>query len=130
GGARSHRRAVRPPCATAERPMPVRYLSRVFRWQKPGLQAHNGPRGRGISTHAEIPRARPVVRFHFRTASVPRLLALVAAYYAAAKLGQALRYTGSVAALWPPVGLGIGALYLWGVELWPAIFVGDLIVNV
>ena len=38
------------------------------------------------------------------------VLALAAAYYGAAKAGQALRYTGSVAALWPPAGLGIGAL--------------------
>jgi signal transduction histidine kinase len=57
------------------------------------------------------------------------VLALAAAYYAAAKLGQTLRYTGSVAAIWPPAGLGIAALYLWGLRWWPGIFVGELIVN-
>jgi hypothetical protein len=36
------------------------------------------------------------------------------AYFGAAKLGQSLRYTASVSAIWPPVGLGIGALYLFG----------------
>ena len=57
------------------------------------------------------------------------MLLLAAAYYGAAKLGQTLRYTASVSAIWPPVGLGIGALYLWGVRWWPGIFLGELIVN-
>ena len=33
------------------------------------------------------------------------VLLLAAAYYGAAKLGQTLRYTASVAAIWPPAGL-------------------------
>ena len=57
------------------------------------------------------------------------MLLLAAAYYGAAKLGQTLRYTASVSAIWPPVGLGIGALYLWGVRWWPGIFLGELLVN-
>jgi signal transduction histidine kinase len=57
------------------------------------------------------------------------VIALAAAYYGAAKVGQALRYTGSVAAVWPPVGLGIAALYLLGLRWWPGIFIGELLVN-
>src|SRR5215204_7316756 len=57
------------------------------------------------------------------------VLALAAAYVAAAKLGQSLRYTASVSAIWPPVGLGIAVLYLGGLRLWPGIFIGELIVN-
>jgi signal transduction histidine kinase len=57
------------------------------------------------------------------------VLALAAAYYAAAKVGQTLRYTASVSAIWPPAGLGIGALYLWGLRWWPGIFLGEVIVN-
>ena len=45
--------------------------------------------------------------------------ALAFAYYAAAKLGQALRYTASVSAVWPPAGVGIAALYLYGLRWWP-----------
>ena len=30
-------------------------------------------------------------------------------------------------ALWPPVGVGIGALTLFGLRLWPGIVVGDLL---
>jgi signal transduction histidine kinase len=61
--------------------------------------------------------------------SLGAILMLAVAYFGAAKLGQALRYTGSVAAIWPPAGLGIAALYLWGLRLWPGVFLGELIVN-
>jgi signal transduction histidine kinase len=61
--------------------------------------------------------------------AVAGTLVLAAAYYGAAKLGQTLRYTASVSAIWPPAGLGIAALYLWGIRWWPAIFLGELLVN-
>jgi signal transduction histidine kinase len=60
---------------------------------------------------------------------VAGVLLLAAAYYGAAKLGQTLRYTASVSAIWPPAGLGIAALYLWGIRWWPGILLGELIVN-
>jgi signal transduction histidine kinase len=60
---------------------------------------------------------------------VATVLALAFAYYAAAKLGQMLRYTASVSAVWPPAGVGIAALYLWGLRLWPGIFIGEVLVN-
>jgi signal transduction histidine kinase len=56
-------------------------------------------------------------------------VALAAAYFGAAKLGQTLRYTASVSAIWPPVGLGIATLYVFGLRLWPGIFLGELLVN-
>jgi signal transduction histidine kinase len=58
-----------------------------------------------------------------------RVLALALAYYAAAKVGQTLRYTASVAAIWPPAGLGIAALYLYGLRWWPGILLGEVLVN-
>ena len=54
---------------------------------------------------------------------------LAATYYGAAKLGQTLRYTASVSAIWPPAGLGIAALYLWGLRLWPGVLLGEIVVN-
>src|SRR5215216_3030169 len=57
------------------------------------------------------------------------VLALAAAYYGAAKVGQTLRYTASVSAIWPPAGLGIAALYLWGLRWWPGVLLGELVVN-
>jgi signal transduction histidine kinase len=54
---------------------------------------------------------------------------LGATYYGAAKVGQTLRYTASVSAIWPPAGLGIAALYLWGLRWWPGVLLGELLVN-
>ena len=54
---------------------------------------------------------------------------LAAAYYGAAKIGQTLRYTASVSAIWPPAGLGIAALYLWGMRWWPGVLLGEILVN-
>ena len=54
---------------------------------------------------------------------------IAAAYYGAAKLGQTLRYTASVSAIWPPAGFGIAALYLWGLRWWPGVLLGETVVN-
>jgi len=54
---------------------------------------------------------------------------LLVAYYGAAKLGQTLRYTASVSAIWPPAGLGIAALYLWGIRWWPGVLLGEIVIN-
>ncbi len=58
----------------------------------------------------------------------------VAAYYAAAQIGIHLAYPhtgastyGAVTAFWPPVGVGIAALVLFGLRLWPAVVIGDLL---
>ena len=57
------------------------------------------------------------------------VLLLAAAYYGAAKVGQTLRYTASVSAIWPPAGLGIAALYLWGLRWWPGVLLAEIVVN-
>ena len=55
---------------------------------------------------------------------------LIAAYYASAHLGYAFRFAGPVASIvWLPVGVGIAGLYLYGLRLWPAVVIGDLLVN-
>jgi signal transduction histidine kinase len=71
--------------------------------------------------------SRGVPRTFLRYAAGVVLLA--AAYYGAAKLGQTLRYTASVSAIWPPAGLGIAALYLWGIRWWPGVLLGEIVVN-
>src|SRR3954454_15090385 len=55
-------------------------------------------------------------------------IALVAvAYYLAGRVGLELAYlNGAVAALWPPAGLGLAVLFLWGLRLWPGVVIGDL----
>jgi len=75
-------------------------------------------------------RRRAVVRPRSLSARyVAGVLLLAGAYYVAAKLGQTLRYTASVSAIWPPTGLGIAALYLWGLRWWPGVFIAELVVN-
>jgi signal transduction histidine kinase len=52
-----------------------------------------------------------------------------AIYWLTAKAGLQLAYLhGSVTALWPPVGVGMALLILYGVSLWPGIALGDLAV--
>jgi signal transduction histidine kinase len=52
------------------------------------------------------------------------------AYYGVGRLGLELAYlNGAVAALWPPAGLGLAVLFLYGVRLWPAIVIGDLLLG-
>jgi signal transduction histidine kinase len=71
----------------------------------------------------------PVLLGSQSLAYVAGILVLGAAYYGSAKVGQTLRYTGSVSAIWPPAGVGIAALYLWGLRWWPGVFLGELLVN-
>jgi signal transduction histidine kinase len=88
-----------------------------------------------MTAHAQLTHVRPPldrVPISLRSPSARYLggvLLLAAAYFGAAKVGQTLRYTASVAAIWPPAGLGIAALYLWGLRWWPGIFVGEVLVN-
>jgi signal transduction histidine kinase len=53
--------------------------------------------------------------------------ALTGGYYLAAQVGYALQFTGSIAAIWPPVGLAVGVLYLGGLRWWPGVVIGDLL---
>src|SRR6478672_10176130 len=60
---------------------------------------------------------------------VAGVVALAAAYYGAAKAGQSLQYTASVSAIWPPAGVGIAALYLYGLRWWPGVLIAEIVVN-
>src|SRR4051812_7922618 len=52
------------------------------------------------------------------------------AYYGAGRIGLELAsLNGAVAALWPPAGLGLAVLFLYGVRLWPGIVIGDLLLG-
>src|SRR3954452_17659130 len=58
------------------------------------------------------------------------VLALAALYYAGAKTGYLLEFSGPVAAIvWLPVGVGIAFLYLGGFAYWPGVLIGDLLAN-
>jgi signal transduction histidine kinase len=53
---------------------------------------------------------------------------LAAAYYASARFGTTLEFSGPVAAIvWLPAGVGIAFLTLGGISLWPGVLIGDLL---
>ena len=61
---------------------------------------------------------------------VAKLLAVAAAYFAAAKAGLALADDNpSVTAVWPPTGIALAALLLWGRGMWPGVALGALCAN-
>src|SRR5438876_11701830 len=58
------------------------------------------------------------------------VLALAAIYFCAGKLGLLLAFfNASVSPVWPPTGIALAALLLWGYRLWPGIFLGAFLVN-
>ena len=74
-----------------------------------------------VQSLADIPR-----KHYWR-----RLALLAAVYVAAGRFGMVLAVPpGFVASIWPPAGLAIAAMLIWGPAVWPAIwlatFVGDL----
>jgi PAS domain S-box-containing protein len=58
------------------------------------------------------------------------LALLTVAYIAAGRFGLSLAFVNaSASAVWPPTGVAIGALLVLGSEVWPAIALGALVVN-
>jgi signal transduction histidine kinase len=79
-----------------------------------------------------VDRRRRIVEFRrTRTGAVVLYAGAIAcvavAYYLAGRIGLELAYlNGAVAALWPPAGLGLAVLFLYGLRMWPGIVIGDL----
>jgi PAS domain S-box-containing protein len=56
---------------------------------------------------------------------------LALAYIAGAKLGLSLSFSHEhVTAIWPPTGIAVAALMIFGLRLWPGVFVGALVANI
>jgi PAS domain S-box-containing protein len=61
---------------------------------------------------------------------IARILLLAVVYFAAAKLGLSLASLHkNVTPVWPPTGIAIGALLIFGRRLWPGVSIGALAVN-
>jgi integral membrane sensor domain MASE1/anti-sigma regulatory factor (Ser/Thr protein kinase) len=66
-----------------------------------------------------------------RLAASGWVLVLALAYFASAKLGLKLAFANeSVTAIWPPTGIALAALVLWGRSLWPGVLLGAFLANV
>jgi integral membrane sensor domain MASE1 len=60
-----------------------------------------------------------------------RALMLCALYVAAGKLGLSLAFAhASATPVWPPTGIALAGLLVFGRRLWPAVFAGAFIVNI
>ncbi len=67
-------------------------------------------------------------RFPF-TPMTAMLLLLV--YYLAGRLGLSMAFVNtSATAVWPPTGIALAAMLLWGYRLWPVILAGAFLVNI
>ncbi|HKP90266.1 MAG TPA: MASE1 domain-containing protein, partial [Thermoleophilaceae bacterium] len=59
-----------------------------------------------------------------------RVVLIAGAYFGAGKLGLTLAYAqGNVTAVWPPTGIALAALVVWGYRFWPGVALGALLAN-
>jgi signal transduction histidine kinase len=66
-----------------------------------------------------------------RPQTLAAMAILMAIYVVAGKFGLSLAFiNASASAVWPPAGIALAALVLWGIDLWPAVFLGAFIVNI
>src|SRR5688572_694801 len=60
-----------------------------------------------------------------------RPIVLIAAYFVAGKLGLLLAFLHvSASPVWPPTGMALATLLLFGIRFWPTVFVGAFLVNI
>src|SRR5437763_17115694 len=60
-----------------------------------------------------------------------RLAIVCAVYFGAAKAGLAFAFANqSVTSIWPPTGIALAAVLIWGYRMWPAIAVGAFLANI
>jgi integral membrane sensor domain MASE1 len=61
---------------------------------------------------------------------IAKVAGIAAVYYGAAKLGLSLAFaTTSVTAVWPPTGIALAAVALWGYRVWPGVALGAFLAN-
>lgn len=61
---------------------------------------------------------------------IPQLLLTFAAYVLAGEIGLAVPFTSAnVSPLWPPAGVALAAILIYGKQVWPAVVLGAFAVN-
>lgn len=59
-----------------------------------------------------------------------KIIVITAVYFLAAKFGLSLAFsTEQVTTIWPPTGITLAVLLIWGVRFWPGIFLGAFAAN-
>src|SRR5437867_4272066 len=93
--------------------------------QSSPIGAERAP-GNATATPSDL---QEMIRRRFHNGVAISILAAV--YFCAGVLGLSLAFVNaSVSAVWPPTGLALAALLLWGFRLWPGVFVGAFLVNI
>ena len=66
-----------------------------------------------------------------RTTTIAGIVALAITYFISGKFGLSAAFVNaSATAVWPPTGIALAALVLWGTRLWPGVFLGAFLVNI
>jgi PAS domain S-box-containing protein len=61
---------------------------------------------------------------------VAKTLVVSGAYFVTAKLGLQLAFAhASITAVWPPTGISLAALVIWGYRMWPGVAIGAALAN-
>ena len=59
-----------------------------------------------------------------------RLTIVLGAYLLAGRIGLSIPFTsGNVSPVWPPAGVALAAMLVWGFGMWPAVMAGAFLVN-
>jgi integral membrane sensor domain MASE1 len=59
-----------------------------------------------------------------------KIAAIAGGYYLSARVGLEQAFeTRSVTAIWPPTGIALAALVLWGLRVWPGVALGAFLAN-
>src|SRR5438093_13760901 len=58
------------------------------------------------------------------------LLLITVAYFVGGKLGLAVPFTsGNISPVWPPAGIALAGVLVYGYRIWPAVALGAFLVN-
>jgi PAS domain S-box-containing protein len=77
-----------------------------------------------------IPEAGLKLAQRHRPDTILEFVCVFAAYLLAGKIGLAVPFTsGNVSPLWPPAGVALAAMLIFGYRIWPAVALGAFLVN-
>src|SRR6476620_3128839 len=73
---------------------------------------------------------RGVIAVYLRPRTLVGMLGTAAIYFGAAKLGLSMAVTAEqVSAVWPPTGIALAAILIFGHRIWPGIWLGAFMAN-
>jgi PAS domain S-box-containing protein len=84
----------------------------------------------GVSRSERLPPPLPLTSPRTFARYLLYVLVLAAVYFGMARVGLALAFTTrQVTAIWPPTGIALTAMLLFGPRVWPGVFLGALAAN-